>query len=115
MNIKASPLGESPRSLRRQLLNDNRFLGLHQVWFGLLLTPASLALLSQFTLLGWSRLVVPGFLLAWLLMEVLFLPRRLAIHRVARCRGDAAIAREARRQGLYLPQTGGGDRAGCRG
>lgn len=102
MNVKAAPIGESPRSLRRQLLNDNRFLGLHQVWFGLLLTPASLAMLSQFTPLGWHRLIVPGVLLAWLCVELLFLPRRLMIHRVARRQDDAAIIREARRHDLHL-------------
>ncbi|MDN3554910.1 hypothetical protein [Halomonas maura] len=105
MNVKATPVARSPRLLRQQMLRDNRFFGLHQIWFAVLLTPASLYLMRLFSPLPWQWLVVPGFLVAWLVVELLFLRRRLAIRRLAVKQSHDEIVREALRHGVALQEV----------
>ncbi|UYG06090.1 hypothetical protein [Halomonas sp. M4R1S46] len=111
MNANATPIARSPRLLRQQMLRDNRFLGLHQIWFAVLLTPGSLYLLRLFSPLEWEWLVVPGFLIAWLLVELLFLPRRLAIRRLAVKQSYDEVVREALHHGVALQEVRVIDRA----
>ncbi|RAR57390.1 hypothetical protein BCL93_11567 [Onishia taeanensis] len=84
MNLSSLPAARSPKLLQRQMISSNRFLGIHQFMLGALLSPAAVwgmeAVLERSWQWWW---VLPAIGAAWGLVELLFLPRRLAIHRLA--------------------------------
>ena len=96
------PAARSPRLFKLQMLNANRFLGLHQAWLGLLLTPGLFMLSNNFseTWHWWG--VFPAFLLSWGIIEILFLPRRLVIRRLAEEESRAEVIRLAWQHGVSL-------------
>ncbi|XKE47197.1 hypothetical protein LG302_08730 [Halomonas organivorans] len=111
MTMTAPPVARSVRLVRRQMLRDNRFFGLHQLWYGLLLTPAASYFLALvFDPTGWWLAGV-GFLVAWALVELAFLPRRLVIHRLAAKESQDEVVREALRHGVSLQEVRVVDRA----
>lgn len=84
--MKETPVtARSERAIRRELLRYNRFLGLHQVLWALILTAAAMLVATRLEH-DWSPypLAAAIFLGSYALVELLFLPRRLAIRRVAR-------------------------------
>ncbi|MBB3142028.1 hypothetical protein [Halomonas organivorans] len=105
MTLTASPVARSARLIRRQLLSDHRFLGLHQLWFALLMTPViSYGLALGFDPTGWW-LAGCGFLVAWALAELVFLPRRVAIYRLASKESNDERCQAARRHGVALHEV----------
>lgn len=105
MNDKAMigpPVAKSPRVLRREMLRANRFLGLHQAWWGLILAPI-LVLLAYLIVGDWQWWwVLSGYLAGWAAVEFCFLPRRVVIHRLAIEESRAAVVREAWKHGVAL-------------
>ncbi|MCK2182978.1 hypothetical protein [Halomonas getboli] len=111
--MTAAPVARSARLIRRQMLRHNRFLGLHQLWFGLLLMPViTYGLALTFDPTGWW-LVVPGFLASMLLVELAFLPRRVVIHRLSAKESHEERVREALRHGVSLQEVQVVDREGA--
>lgn len=105
MTMTASAVSRSARLIRRQLLEECRFLGLHQLWFALLLMPViSYGLALRFDPTGWWLALV-GLCLAWLVVEALFLPRRLAVWRMAARESRDERCRQARRHGVAVHQV----------
>ncbi|APX93247.1 hypothetical protein BWR19_10060 [Halomonas sp. 1513] len=99
----------SPRYYRRELLRQNRFLGLPNLAWALSITAA--VGLALFLSGGGSldpdawRWLVAALPLSWALVELLFLPRRLLIHRLARQESRDEVVRVALRHGLNLEQV----------
>jgi len=84
--MKETPVtARSERAIRRELLRYNRFLGLHQVLWAPMLTTATMLATTRLEH-DWSPypLAAAILLASYALVELLFLPRRLAIRRVAR-------------------------------
>lgn len=85
------------------MLKANRFLGIHQAWWGIGLAPI---LLHLFRSAGvgngqwWWPLL--AFLLAWIAVELCFLPRRVVIHHLAREESRAEAVRLAWLHGVAL-------------
>ncbi len=66
------------------MLRANRFLGIHQVWWGGLLTPLAFYLLALLGTGEWQWWwYLAAFLLAWTCIELCFFPRRLVIRQLA--------------------------------
>ncbi|MFD2190043.1 hypothetical protein [Pistricoccus aurantiacus] len=96
------PVARSPKRFKLQMLQANRFLGLHQAWLGLLLSPG-LFMLSKVFNEDWQWWwMLPAFLAAWGIVELLFLPRRLVIHRLAVEESRAEVIRLAWQHGVSL-------------
>ncbi|MFG6179220.1 hypothetical protein ACGTN6_18430 [Halomonas sp. THAF12] len=105
MTMTASPVVRSARLIRRQMLNDHRFFGVHQLWFALLMTPViSYGLALRFDPTGWW-LAGCGFLVAWALAELVFLPRRIAIYRLASKESSDERWQAARHHGVPLHEV----------
>lgn len=103
MTMITPPVARTARELRREMLLANRFLGLHQVWWGLFLTPLVLYLgdlLAGGSWRWWWPLL--AFLLAWAGVELCFLPRRLVIYRLAVIESQAEVVRLAWQHGVAL-------------
>ncbi|WP_104201892.1 hypothetical protein [Billgrantia saliphila] len=103
MNTVSLPVARSSKELRKEMLHANRFLGKHQAWWGLVLTPVVLCLFESLTVGGW-RWWWPftAFVLAWGGVELCFLPRRLAIQRLAAMESRAEVVRLAWIHGVAL-------------
>lgn len=85
------------------MLRANRFLGIHQMWWGGLLTPLFfyfLALLGTSEWQWWWYLA--AFLLAWACVEICFFPRRLVIRQLAHEESRAEAVRLAWTHNLAL-------------
>lgn len=66
------------------MLRANRFLGIHQLWWGCLLTPLGFYLLTMFGAGEGQWWWYPAaFLLAWTCVELCFFPRRRVIRQLA--------------------------------
>ncbi|PSJ23324.1 hypothetical protein CVH10_00205 [Halomonas sp. ND22Bw] len=105
MTMTATPVARSARLIRRQMLRHNRFFGLHQLWFGLLLTSVmTYGLALFFDPTGWWLLGV-GLLGALVLVELMFLPRRVVIHRLSAKESYDERVREALRHGVSLQEV----------
>lgn len=103
MNTVRLPVARTSKELRREMLRTNRFLGRHQAWWGLMLSPVALYLFALLNDDGWSWWwPMPAFLLAWGSVELCFLPRRLAIHRLAAMESRAEVVRLAWLHGVAL-------------
>lgn len=97
------PTARTVREMRTEMLLANRFLGVHQVWWGVFLTPLALYLLDVVTAGDWRWWwPLPAFLLAWAGVELCFLPRRLVIYRLARIESQAEVVRLAWQHGVAL-------------
>jgi len=103
MNTIRPPVARTPRELRRDMLRANRFLGIHQAWWGGGLAPIVLYLFHSFgggSGQWWWPLL--AFLLAWTAVELCFLPRRLVIRQLACEESRAEVVRLALRHGVAL-------------
>jgi hypothetical protein len=103
MNTVRLPVARSSKELRREMLIANRFLGKHQAWWGLVLTPVVLYAFELLSANNWSWWwPFSAFMLAWGGVELCFLPRRLAIQRLAAMESRAEVARLAWIHGVAL-------------
>jgi hypothetical protein len=85
------------------MLRANRFLGIHQAWWGSGLAPVLLYLfrsVSGSSGQWWWPLL--AFLVAWMAVELCFLPRRLVIRHLAREESRAEAVRLAWLHGVAL-------------
>lgn len=107
MSTEKKIVARSPRWHRQELLAANRFL---RTPYGLLAVVLALPVLVLWGLwsgfdaipLLWLPLV---WAVSWLLIELCFLPRRLAIIRVARQESRDEVTREALRHGVSLDEV----------
>lgn len=103
MTMITPPTARTARELRREMLLANRFLGVHQAWWGVFLTPLVLYLLDLVTAGDWRWWwPLPAFLLGWAGVELCFLPRRLVIYRLAMIERQAEVVRLAWQHGVAL-------------
>lgn len=97
------PTARTAREMRSEMLLANRFLGVHQAWWGVFLTPLALYLLDLVTAGDWRWWwLLPTFLLTWAGVELCFLPRRLVIYRLAKTESRAEVVRLAWQHGVAL-------------
>ncbi|MGQ4880221.1 hypothetical protein ACOJCM_16775 [Billgrantia sp. LNSP4103-1] len=103
MNTVGLPVARSSKELRREMLRINRFLGRHQAWWGMVLTPVVLLAFTLLSVKGWEWWwPFTAFMLAWAGVELCFLPRRLAIKRLAAMESRAEVVRLAWLHGVAL-------------
>ncbi|NIC04391.1 hypothetical protein [Billgrantia bachuensis] len=103
MNTVHLPVARTSKELRREMLRANRFLGRHQAWWGLVLTPVVLFVFALLTVGGWNWWwPFAAFIVAWGTVELCFLPRRLAIQRLAAIESRAEVVRLAWLHGVAL-------------
>ncbi|SFU33390.1 hypothetical protein SAMN04487955_101359 [Halomonas korlensis] len=85
------------------MLRANRFLGIHQVWWGGLLAPLFFYLIVQLGGGEWQWWWgMAAFLLAWTCVELCFFPRRLVIRQLALEESHAEAVRLAWAHDLAL-------------
>lgn len=88
------------------MLRANRFMGFHQLWWGGLLTPVVLYLFRFLETTGWQWWwPSAAFLVAWVCVELCFLPRRLVIHKLAVKESHAEAVRLAWMQDLSIREV----------
>lgn len=103
MNQVDIPAARTEKDIRREMLDTNRFMGKHQAWWGLVLTPVALFLFELMDAGAWSWwLPLVAYLMAWGSVELCFLPRRLAIIRLAAMESRAEVVRLAWLHGVAL-------------
>ena len=103
MTSSCPTVARSPRRLRRELLASNRFFGLHQMLLAAALSPLMMGGVAHVMEQPWQVWwAMPAFFAAWGAVELCFLPRRLAIHRLAQLESDAEIRRVAIRTGVAM-------------
>ncbi|WP_168014505.1 hypothetical protein [Halomonas salinarum] len=87
------------------MISSNRFLGLHQIFLGILLSPAAVwgmeAMLRDTWQWWWA---LPAILVSWGVVELLYLPRRLAIHRLAEKESRDEVTYLALKHGVSLQE-----------
>lgn len=106
MNNTIPQVARSPRDIRHTMLRANRFMGLHQAWWGLALTPPALYLGDMLAIGDWRWWwPLAAFLVAWAGVELCFLPRRLVIHKLADKESHAEAVRLAWMQGLSIREV----------
>lgn len=107
-------MARSPRDIRQMMLRANRFMGLHQAWWGLALTPLALYLGDMLTVEDWRWWwPLVAFLLAWAGVELCFLPRRVVIHKLAVKESHAEAVRLALMQDLSIREVMAQSRHRC--
>lgn len=103
ITMSLPPIARSPREVRREMLRANRFLGIHQVWWGGLLTPLTFSLPALLGAGEWQWWwYLAAFLLAWACVELCFFPRRLVIRQLALQESRAEAVRLAWAHDLAL-------------
>lgn len=99
------PAARSPKLLRRQMISSNRFLGVHQFMLGALLSPAVVWGMEAFLDQPWQWWwALPAIAAGWGVVELLFVPRRLAIHRLAVKESRDEVTSLALKHGVALQE-----------
>ena len=107
MSKKNSICARSARWHRRQLIAANRFLRFPHWLLAVVLALPVLLLWGLWAGFGQLSMLlpVPVWAGSWLLIELCFLPRRLAINRVARQESRDEVTRAALRHGVSLDEV----------